>query len=100
MTATRPICDGIVGKVPGDFGFVPVGCGQSVGIRVYATAHSFFGTAAYCPRHETDVRRRFPEYEFEPSEPRWLHEDPEFAPDPIDLYKVHLDRILNAELVR
>lgn len=70
MTTT---CSATIGQKPGPYGFIPIRCGQTVGIRLYVTTGGI--RIGYCAKegHEANVRRRFPE-RADPPEPLWLHE--------------------------
>jgi hypothetical protein len=87
-------CNAIVGHEPGPYGFRPVECTQVVGVRGYwAVTERWENTGhfvSYCalPGHEQNVRRRFAQVDS--PEPRWLHEDPEYA-DPITAGKGYHD---------
>jgi len=54
-------CDATVAQAPGDFGFVPVTCRQSVGVATFVTTAGL--RVGYCARegHQASVRRRFAE---------------------------------------
>lgn len=65
MTATATVihCDAYIGQTAGEFRWMPIRCGQSVGITQYEAAAPFLAhlTVGYCslPGHRESVERRF-----------------------------------------
>lgn len=89
-TAPPLTCSAHIGHKAGEFGFEFVICRQTVGVRGYwtqpaPTNYSGGHFVTYCAieGHEAQVRRRYAEVD--PPEPKWLHEDPAFAPESSDL---------------
>jgi hypothetical protein len=54
-------CDATIGRTAADFGFLPVACRQTVGVREFITTSGL--AVGYCALdgHEASVRRRFAE---------------------------------------
>lgn len=86
MTATRATCEERIGERAGDFGMEPVLCSQVVGVRQWYDSEGALHAA--CALHSGSMVRRFPEAD--PPEPKWLHEQPEYA-DPITAAKSWTD---------
>jgi hypothetical protein len=74
----EPTCDARTGEQAGDYGFTPLWCHQTRGLRSYVDRTGM--VRRFCANHERAVRSRYPEAEL-----------PE-AEDPITAYKVEQER--------